>query len=273
MIARALVFLGVGALLCASSAWAAPQEKQHPRYNQQTISTDRPGAAISSNTVGRIVVQLETSFGIHLDDETGVTKRSFTFPSLLRLGILRWLELRVEGELVALANDGVKEADEVGVTDLSFGIKLQALKNQGVIPSMGILAQVLAPIGDDGFSAGGLEPTLKLAFDWSLPARFSLTFNMGLDLPVRDALGHKFVRYLSVINVGHALPFWSQRITVFVETETRFPLRKGKKAQVSIDLGFSLRVFDNLQLDVQSLFGLTRSSEDIQLGFGISWRI
>lgn len=255
-----LVLLGV-----APTSWAD--------HTTQPIITDRPDGAESSVTVGPGHLQVESSFGFtHDRNNQGVTTRTYSFPTLLRVGFLEWLEGRMEGEMVAWRTR-TGHANEVGFTDLAFGFKAHFIENREWIPSLSVLTHVNTPTGRDSYSANAAEPVFKLLADWPLPRDFSLAGNVGFDVPVRDDEGDKFARFLYAVSVGIPSPLLRDHLRLFVETAGIVPAHPGKADEHSFDTGLTYSVTDDFQLDTFVQVGLTDATTDITTGLGFSWRL
>src|SRR5437868_13755884 len=127
--------------------------------DDQTINPDRPGIADGSMTVGRGTFEIET--GVERDDQSH--ERDISTPTLLRYGISRNFELRVEGNgYQHVINDGS------GWAPVSIGFKSHFLDR----PSLGIIGRVFVPAhsGD-----------VRLAADVDLNEKWSINPNVGVD--------------------------------------------------------------------------------------------
>lgn len=240
-------------------------------HHPSAIGTDRPDAAESSEVVGKNHFQIETSFSLSHDRAAGVTERIYSFPTLLRYGIVAPLEFRLESETFAIRTR-TRNATDKGFTDLAFGVKLHLVDNQEWVPSFGVLAHMTVPTGTSAFTSTVAEPIFKTLFDWELPADFSLGTNLGFDVPVRDGQGDKFARMLYSVATGHPLNFLSKNWRLFVELAGAVPLANNKPDEHSLDSGIIWRISDLLQVDTLVQIGLSRTTPDITWGLGVSWK-
>src|SRR5258708_22436185 len=95
------------------------------------ITPDRPGIADGSAAVGRGIFQIEAG----LERDHGSDGRSLSTPLLLRYGVSKAFELRVEG-------NGYIHADGAnGFSPLSIGAKYHFAD----APSLGVIARVFVP--------------------------------------------------------------------------------------------------------------------------------
>lgn len=262
-----IVFAAIA--LCTTAVASA---EDYPSAYDDALVTDRPDAAEASVTVGKQRFQVETSFAVAQDKSAGTTSRTFNFPTLLRYGIVDPVEFRVEGEFFNIQTTS-GAATERGFSDLAFGVKTHFVDGDGWTPSFGALAHLNVPVGKDAFSSNGVEPSAKLLADWDLPAGFTLGTNVGADLPVRDAAGDKFARFLYAVAVGHEIPGTQGRLRMFVESAGALPMKGGKPAEHQFDTGTAFFITPDMQLDLVAQFGLNDNTPDVAGGLGFSLRM
>ncbi len=239
---------------------------------EESLITDRPDTAESSRVVGQYRLQLETSFGFGHNNDNNTTTRTYNFPTLVRFGILPWLEVRAESELVQVQTT-TGQNRERGFTDIAFGFKTHLLDNEGWIPSMGVLFHIGTPTGNDNFTSNTYEPMLKWLNDWGLPADFSLGTNIGFDVPARNAAREKYARVLYAATVGHPVGFISDRLNTFIELQGIVPVESSDPAEHTLDTGLTFIINPDIQLDTFVQIGLVEATTDITTGLGFSWRI
>ena len=233
--------------------------------------TDRPDAAEATAVMGKNHFQIETSFGFASDHVEGVTTRTYSFPTLFRYGVTDRLELRLEGEMFAWQTV-TGASTENGFTDLALGTKIFCIDQKGAAPSLSFLGAMNIPTGKSSFSSQVAEPIAKLLADWELPKDFGLGTNWGIDVPVRDAQGNKFARFLYAIALGHPMPWIKDRWAFFIEFAGAIPLAANKPDEHSFDTGFTFDINPDIQLDTLVRIGMTPSTPDITAALGLSWR-
>ena len=211
---------------------------------EEPLITDRPDTAESSKVVGKYRLQLETSFAFGHNDDNATITRTYNFPTLVRFGLLPWLELRAESAL-----------DPSDFTDIAFGFKAHALDNEGWTPSMGVLLH---------WTSDTSEPLLKWLNDWKLPADFALGTNVGFDVPARN--------FLYAGTVGHPVIFISDRLNTFVEVQGVVPVESTDSDAHTFDTGLTFLVTPDIQLDTFVQIGLVEAATDVTAGIGFSWR-
>ncbi|MBI4125212.1 MAG: transporter [Deltaproteobacteria bacterium] len=237
---------------------------------EEPLVTDRPDAAESSLTVGKTRLQLETSFSFEHDAGGGTTTNAYNFPTLLRFGLIEWLEFRIESPMGQFHKQ-TGQAHSKGWNDLAFGLKAHLLDNAGWVPSMGFLLHLSTPTGTNNYSANSYDPTVKWLNDWELPAGFSLGTNVGFDVP-QDA-GGRLARFLYAAAVGHDLPFISESLRMFAEIQGASPVQSPEPDERTFDTGLTFLVTGDIQLDTFVQIGLTRATTDVATGLGFSWRM
>lgn len=263
------IFSSFFALVLLSSISAKAQDNDDFDH---ALITDRPDTAEASQVVGLGRLQVETSFALSHDSAAGVTTRDYNFPTLLRYGLIEPLEVRVEGNMIQIETQ-TGTSTQTGFTDLAFGAKAHLQDGGGWAPSLGLLAHLTVPTGKNSFSSNALEPEFKVLMDWELPLEFSLGTNAGFDVPVQDASGDKFMRFLYAVALGHGIPGVGDRLRAFVELAGAFPTMQGKNGEHTFDAGFALLVTPNIQVDSFVQIGLTSATTDLATGLGLSFRL
>ncbi len=164
--------IGVIALGLVLVLWrpAAAQDARDP------ISTDRPGLGFSARSLPAGAVQVETGLpAIALDDEAGAHARTFSFPTLLRAGVARGIELRAASPIYTSSR--VSAAGTASTTSgfggLELGAKLTTALARG--PALALIPSVILPLGDDAVTADRAGYTLNAVASWSLPGGTGLT--------------------------------------------------------------------------------------------------
>lgn len=238
----------------------------------EPLITDRPDTAESSKVVGKYRLQVETSFAFGHNNDNNTTTRTYNFPTLVRFGVLPWLELRAESEMNQFQTQTGQNTQR-GFTDIAFGFKTHLLDNEGWVPSMGVLFHIGTPTGHDNFTSNTYEPMLKWLNDWGLPADFSLGTNIGFDVPARNTNGEKYARVLYAGTVGHPVTFISENLNTFVEVQGIVPVESTDPNEHTFDAGFTFIITPDIQVDTFIQIGLVEATTDITTGIGFSWRM
>jgi len=238
----------------------------------EEISTDRPDFVESSEVVPH--VQIETGFQNSLDKRDGLQTRTLTTPTLLRIGVSRAVEFRVETDgytdaTTTGAPDGSRLHDQ-GMSEASLGLKWHAQEgDESGRPSVAWLADVEMPSGSAAFRGRGWRPSLRLVSEWDLPNEFSVGVMPGITLDRTDA-GDEFATGLFAVTVGNGFaPHWDAFVEVAAQ---QIAARRYGGNIVTFDTGIARRVTDDFQLDAAIYVGLTHETPAFAWGLGASYR-
>jgi hypothetical protein len=226
------------------------------------IATDRPDFVESSATVGAGRVQIETSVALARDGGL----RSWSTPSLVRVGIGDRLELRAESDL--LVHDRSGGASSSGLADLSLGAKWAAADDAGGGPGVAILVHADLPTGSQEWRGEGVRPSVRAVLEQELPNDFAVGLMPGV-LANRGVGGHYAAGILGVV-LGRS---WTDRFRSFVELGLEQIARERDGGTMgSWNVGGALLLDDDTQLDAALAFGATSTSTPFALAFGFSRR-
>jgi hypothetical protein len=236
---------------------------------QDPIATDRPDFVESSATVGDGVFQLETSVATDWSTVGSATERTVATPTLIRYGISRSVELRVESDAYTRASvTGTESVD--GFSDAAVGLKWHAVDALGLRPATAVLLHADLPSGSRTFRTDGVRPSLRVVGEWELPADFALGVMPGVVYDV-DAAGRRQWVTLFGATVGKPV---SESLRFFVEfTAAALPIGE-VPAMTELDLGTALLLSKDVQLDLSTSFGLSEGAADhaVAIGFSRRWR-
>jgi hypothetical protein len=252
------------ALLLAVSTLAGAAE-------QDEIVTDRPDFVESSNVVGKGRFQIETSIAQERNKADGFKDRTWSTPSLLRFGVSDTLEFRIEtdGRMRAISDNlstGARTTEN-GYADVTLGVKWHMADENGIRPSLGILADADLDTGSSRFRAPGKGGALRLAAEWELPDEFSLGVMPGLAWQRNDD-GGRYTSAIFGIVLGKG---WTDRFRTFVEYSAPQIARGRNGGSVTtFDVGGAYLVADTVQVDAAVSRGLNRNTPDWSWTVGFS---
>jgi hypothetical protein len=239
------------------------------------ISTDRPDFVESSAVVGKGRLQIETSIAGERDTSGGATTRSTTTPTLLRWGVGDVLELRLEtdGAVRARSDDAASGASVSthGWSDVALGVKWHTSDGDEKTgaPAMAWLLHADIDSGSAPFRGQGVRPSLRMVAEWELPGDVSVGVMPGL-MADRSDDGRHFVAGIAAVTVSKG---WSDKWRSFAELAgERLASKRNGGSLVSVDVGATYLVTDNLQLDGALSFGATRQTPDLAWTVGVSVR-
>jgi hypothetical protein len=252
------------ALLFAAPLLAMAAEKDE-------IVTDRPDFVESSNVVGAGRFQLETSLAMDRNKAGGFKDRSYSTPTLFRFGITDTLELRVEtdGRIHNKSDNLATGASTTqnGYADTSVGVKWHAVDEDGMRPSMGVLAHFDLDSGSGPFRAQGRGGSLRLAAEWELPGEMALGVMPGVAWQ-HDDDGRRYTSGIFGIVLGKS---WTERWRTFVEYSAPQIARASHGgSQHTVDIGTAYLLADTVQVDTALSRGLNNNTPDWSWTVGFS---
>ncbi len=147
------------------------------------IDTDRPGQTESPKTVPQGLVQFESGFLWAQDRSGGIVENEFRYPAtIIRIGVLKWAELRLKGELkrnTKKLDDGDISISKGGFGRTGLGLKVHLWEENGFLPEAGFVFHAIAPWGARRYNAKFLEPDAMLTFGNSLTEKVSFNYSVG----------------------------------------------------------------------------------------------
>ncbi len=239
-----------------------------------SMNTDRPDFTESSRTVGQGVTQWELGYTYSYNDDNGVQARSHNYPeALLRAGILAdWLELRVGwcyAEQVAQTTGGSRERS-YGSEDLYLGFKIGLTPQDGWLPEMALIPQMMVPIGSGGLTAGECLPGINWIYSWELNDRWVVAGQTQLNRALDTVTNRPFLDVSQSATMGLGI---TERLGGYLEWYVMIP--DGADVDPTLHYlngGFTFAVNADLQLDARVGRGLSQSADDYFAGSGLVFR-
>lgn len=227
------------------------------------LETDRPDQAEAASLVPKKTVQLEAGFYFQEDTQMGVEEELRAYPTvLLRLGVMDWLELRVQSAVRDSVVESPRRFRTSGFAPLTVGAKVKLWDEQGLRPQAAIMTMVVLPVGSRRFKPENAEPSFRLLLKNSISEKLSLSYNLFYGWVEGDPLkGY-------AVSLGFAV---SDRLTLFGELFG--DKQKGDKAEHSVDGGLMFMILPNLQFDVAAGRALNEAATDYFITTGLSLRL
>ena len=222
---------------------------------EEPLVTDRPDVAESAVTVGKNRTQIET--GVTYTRDNGVDQT--TFPTLLRIGIERNWELRIESDTLTIQNPGPNH-----FSDVSLGAKVNLLNAEDT--KVGLLFNLNLPVGPRS-TRGTFDPSLAVLWDQALVGELGLGVNAGVALP--EDQGTRYINYFWATSLSHPV---TEDLTAYLEYYGEGPVVLNGSVQTAVDGGFTYLLNDNTQLDLSYAKGLSNGGFDWSVGLGFSNR-
>ncbi len=236
----------------------------HATPFSQPIFTDRPTFSVGPGTIAKGHVQFETGYTFSYED-AHPDVHTHTFPeSLLRIGLIENVELRVEWPNLTYLDNGTNVD---GFRDLGLGFKGQVFQQQGFRPRLSFAGRLSIPTGDEAVSSDQLDPELRTILTYAFNERVGLFGNMNIAGP--SSQGTRFVQVSSSLGLSAAL---RDHLSGFVEYFGLYPRDVASGSANFLQTGLIYHLTYNLQIDARIGSGLTHGTDDFLTGAGISWR-
>lgn len=255
--------VAIGLLALASAAGAA---------EVGPICTDRPGKSSSTCTVPQGMWQVESSLADwSLTKGAGIRSTSLALgATAVKYGVSDDMHLEVAVAPYVRNRerfDGLRTTDS-GSGDVTVKVK-QRLTASDAAFSAALVPFVKLPTASKRIGNGKVEGGLVAALSWSLGETLSLSSSPELDL-IADGDGDGYhLAGAGTLGLGIAA---TDRLSLAAELWTGWDWDEGTTRQSSLGANATYRISDDLQIDAQADFGLTRDSADVELSGGVSLR-
>lgn len=252
------------ALLSVTAAAADPSAEYNFLGLRQAplegpIITDRPSFGDATVTVPYGHFLLESGYGYAQDGGEHVHNGPVV---LLRAGLVPNLELRLGWDGYAHASTG-----EEGSANTRLGLKIHALHEQGLVPDLVVIPELVLPTGDADVAADEAEPEVRFAWSYALTPAIALGGNFNIAAREdENSSGHR-LEYAASLAAGYVI---SGNWSGYLEYFAIFPERALGQETHSINTGIAYLISDRLQLDAFIGGGLNEAADDVFGGFGIS---
>ncbi|HYM22044.1 MAG TPA: transporter [Vicinamibacterales bacterium] len=230
------------------------------------IAADRPDFTESADTVSKGVVQLESGATYDVSTRLGGRASSLTFPqSLLRIGIAPGVELRLGAD--GYLRETVGGLRTSGYSDVEVGMKVRLLEASRAGIDLALIPTASLPVGRVGFTSGGVDPTIKVAWGRELAGGFDVSGNLNVASLTGD--GGRYTQRAMSVSVDRQL---ARGWTGFIETYGVAPAQPRSASAVTADWGVAHAIGRTRQFDVEAGRGLTPAASDWFAGFGFAVR-
>lgn len=256
--------VGIAVLLVSAGPLLAADWEIEP------LSTDRPDFVESSQTVGRGVFQFELGAGRAQTDLSGGTWKQWGTPLLLRAGISKNWELRLE--TAGYLRDEFRGETDSGFADTAFGAKWHSMDGGGVgsaKPSMGWLAHVDLGTGSKELRVAGAQPSLRGVAEWELTEKLGLGAMFGLRYNRSDDESRYTAGIFGAV-LGYA---FTDRFKGFLEFAAPQIASNDDGGNIQTwDAGVAYLITPDWQVDGAIVVGANSNSPDLAVFFGVSGR-
>ena len=264
MIGTLVAFLSV--TVCAQCPCGqCPQDDQ--------INPDRPGIADGSNVVGAKMFQIESGAHFEFRRDGDTREHTFFVPTLLRFGIGKSGEARIEGSMftrVATFDSGNMTDETSGFAPTSIGFKYHThnWKCEHQV-SLGTIVRVFPTWGTNEFRTQHTTGDIRLVADWKLtPNKLSLNPNIGI-ARYEDDQGRLFTTGLYALTLSYQP---TTHLNPFIDVGAQSSEASHGRSSAILDGGVAY-TWKNLEVDATiatKVHGIT--GPNCLLEFGVSWR-
>lgn len=232
----------------------------HAQEEDFSFPTDRPGNVWGTEVLPFQKISWENGFSYERDHGN----RTIALPStIVRYGIFDNVELRVGTDL-QLFQEPPYQTKLLGITPLTIGTKIHCYEGNGILPSVGVLAQLQSPhVGSADLLPDHLAPAMYLIFENDINDWLAICYNAGAEWDGTEATPTTFL----------GLSLWfsiTDDLCSFVET---YNYLHPDGNQYLTEIGFTFSPLPRLQLDVEADFDIQQIKEYFRVGCGIAWRI
>lgn len=240
---KSILCLVFGTILGATPAVAQQADDDY-------INPDRPGIADGSTTVGPHRFQIETGVQVECRHDGAGHDRTIFIPSLLRYGIRKRWELRVEGNSYTWFSQhnpdgGTTHAS--GLAQTSLGLKYNFIDASGTAcPSVGAIVGISPPSRSGDFRTRVTTCDFRLAADGSLADKWSLNPNVGIGI-YEDGANRIYHTGLFAATLNFNP---SKILNFFIDTGMQSQEERNGRTSIIADAGAAYIIGHDIQLDL-----------------------
>ena len=235
----------------------------------RALNPDRPDVTESPFTIDAGHLQVEMDLANYTRDAGDGRHAAWgVAPFNLRLGVRENLELGLF--VVPYLRETVQPSGGASETHAGFGdvtlrAKVNFRGNDGDGTALGLIADLKLPTATAGLGNGAVEGTILLPVSLDLGGGWDLGAMTGVGLRRSDT-GGRSGTWINSVTAGHGLTRdLAGYCEVATETAAGAPV-------ATFDVGLTLKLNANTQLDVGAQFGLSRAADDTLVFTGLTRR-
>lgn len=227
----------------------AAAQAQPADADDDYINADRPGIADGSNVVGPGRIQIEAGLQQEYRSSEGNRSRTLFLPTLVRVGLGKSFEFRVESNTYTWMNtsdsaQGTPRAE--GFAPASVGLKYHFIESGGwEQPSVGAILRFFPRSGTGDFRTTRVTGDFRIAADWDFAPGWSLNPNLGLAV-YEDGAQRLYVAGLLAATLNYNP---SKSLNFFADMGLQSPENRHGRTAVLVDLGTAYVIGRDVQLD------------------------
>ncbi len=280
-----------------------------PKEQLRPFNTDRPSKTDSPITVDAGRLQIEADFANYTYDRynaLGTDTRVETFlvaPTFLKVGLFQNADFQVlipsyvrvhttstevtglrtvtvpqpgGGTLVTTVPVRTRQSTTVdGYGDMVFRLKINLVGNEGGKFAFAVIPFVKAPTAERPLGNGRVEGGINFPVNLSLPAGFTLFAQTRYDFLYNGDTSDYHALFSNSIGVSRAIPgVLNGKLSGYAEFASAVSSRRSDTDSLVLtaDTGLIYQLTDNIAIDVNGFFGLTRGAPDVNVFGGIGVR-
>lgn len=243
------------------------------------LGTDRPDRTESPFTVdpGRVQLEMDLlNYSYDRHNSARADERVETVaiaPLNLKLGLWHNVDVQfiVEPHLSVRTRDRTTGSvqKQRGFGDLTVRSKINLWGNDGGPAALAVMPWVKLPTNQDNVGNDAVEGGLIIPLAVSLPGEVGLGLMTEVDV-VRDGGGRgHHAEFINTVTLARTI---AGKLGGYVEFFSLVSAESKSRWVGTVDFGFTYAVTENIQLDAGVNLGVTRSADDVNPFFGVSWR-
>jgi hypothetical protein len=244
-----------------------------PASAMRDMSTDRPDKTESPYTVDAGHIQIETDLVAYTRDrEDGVTvETTDVMPFNLKFGLTNDSDIQfIYGSFshVHVKGDGFKDSDS-GSGDLVIRYKRNFWGNDGGKTAFGIMPFVKIPTSSFKDANDDVEGGVILPLGVDLGGGIGLGMMTEVDILRTEDDSDYEPTFINSATLGFDL---TDKLGLYTEAYIERSAESGAQTIVTLDVGVTYAVTDNLQIDTGVNVGVTDAADDVNVFAGLSRR-
>jgi hypothetical protein len=263
--------------LALLAAWL-PAQAQQASGADEPLTTDRPDFVETSKVVGKGRFQVETSVLAERERNPEERQRTYSMPTMLRVGVSDAVELRIEtdGRMVQHSTDNAsgERSTTAGYADSAIGVLWHVQDAEGKRPSVGVLLDATLPTGSNSLRGKGVRPSLRAVGEWELPGDMELGVMPGIAFDhdqehERDTPRHAYGLFGIMLDKA-----FNERLHGLVELSLpRIAHSRHGGTEASFDIGATYLLTKDCQVDTLFSRGLNHRTPYASWTVGLSFRL
>lgn len=283
-VTAASLFLLAGSIVSLRGAEAPDKGRYHllnptPREFMRELATDRPDKTESPYTLDAGHFQFEMDVLNYSYDRYNSARADTRVESLaiapinFKVGLCN----RVDLQLIVPSYNADRTHDRAagtvdkqrGFGDVVSRLKVNVWGNDGGATAFGVMPFVKLPTHQDQLGNNSVEGGVILPLAVTLPKGWAMGMMTEVDF-IRDGAGRgHHPEFINTITFGHDIV---GNLGGYMEFFSAVSAESGSHWIGTADVGLTYGLTKDIQLDAGVNFGLTRSADDINPFFGVSWR-